>query len=207
MRRMVKVDAPKDLLAAVDVPDPLEGITLAKGSYATLESLVSLGLDAVNTAAPALPGGAFFVGGLSLLTGLLLKRPGEDKRVFAEKKDSYNAGIEEGKRLVLEALPLKAERDNQHTKKHDDEQERDDRLLRRSTPPRDIRKRCERTDNDVESGHEHGEQIHYELLDTARQVTEEPERASALGSDTGRCLDDGARPLILCCFRDPRSSR
>ena len=57
-----------------------------------------------NTAAPALPGGAFLVGGLSLLTGLMLKRPGEDKRVFAEKKDSYNAGIEEGKRLVLEAL-------------------------------------------------------------------------------------------------------
>jgi hypothetical protein len=38
------------------------------------------------------------------MTGLMLKRPGEDKRVFAEKKDSYNAGIEEGKRIVLEAL-------------------------------------------------------------------------------------------------------
>jgi hypothetical protein len=34
----------------------------------------------------------------------MLKRPGEDKRVFAEKKDFYNAGIEEGKRLVLEAI-------------------------------------------------------------------------------------------------------
>jgi hypothetical protein len=76
----------------------------AEGRYATLESLVNLGLDAANTAAPALPGGAFLVGGLSLLTGLMLKRPGEDKRVFAEKKDSYNAGIEEGKRIVLEAL-------------------------------------------------------------------------------------------------------
>lgn len=51
---------------------------------------------------PALPGGAFLVGGLSLLTGLMLKRPGEDRRVFAEKKDSYNAGFEEGKRVVLE---------------------------------------------------------------------------------------------------------
>ena len=71
-----------------------------------LESLVNLGLDAANTAAPALPGGAFLVGGLSLLTGLLLKRPGEDKRVFAEEKDSYNAGIEEGKRLVREAFRL-----------------------------------------------------------------------------------------------------
>ena len=34
----------------------------------------------------------------------MLKLPSEDKRVFAEKKDSHNAGIEEGKRLVLEAL-------------------------------------------------------------------------------------------------------
>ena len=30
MRRMGKVDAPKDFLAAVDVPDPAEGITLAE---------------------------------------------------------------------------------------------------------------------------------------------------------------------------------
>jgi hypothetical protein len=33
----------------------------------------------------------------------MLKLPSEDKRVFAEKKDSHNAGIEEGKWLVLEA--------------------------------------------------------------------------------------------------------
>lgn len=82
----------------------------AEGRYANLVSLVNLGLDAANTAAPALPGGAFIVGGLSLLTGLMLKRSGEDKRVFAEKKDSYNAGIEEGKRLVLEALRPNSER-------------------------------------------------------------------------------------------------
>ena len=72
--------------------------------HAAHESLVNLGLDAANTAAPALPGGAFIVGRLSLLTDLMLKLPSEDKRVFAEKKDSHNAGIEEGKRLVLEAL-------------------------------------------------------------------------------------------------------
>ena len=30
MRRMVKVDAPKQLLSAVNVPDPAEGITLAE---------------------------------------------------------------------------------------------------------------------------------------------------------------------------------
>ncbi len=131
LRHLVKVDAPRDLLTAVDTPDPAEGITLAEaeavwtdwtawvndrstrfrravddaeGRYAALESLVNLGLDAANTAAPAIPGGAFLVGGLSLLTGLLLKRPGEDKRVFAEKKNSYNAGLEEGKRVVLDAI-------------------------------------------------------------------------------------------------------
>jgi hypothetical protein len=63
-------------------------------------------VNAANTAAPALPGGAFIVGGLSLLTGLMPKRPGEDRRVFAEKKDSYSAGIEEGKRIVLSAVDL-----------------------------------------------------------------------------------------------------
>jgi len=76
----------------------------AEGRDAALESLVNLGLDAANTEAPALPGGAFIVGGLSLLNGLMLKLPSEDERVVAEKKDSYNAGIEEGKRIVLEAL-------------------------------------------------------------------------------------------------------
>ena len=146
MRRMVKVDAPKDLLAAVDMPEPAEGITLAEadavwadwtawvnerstrfrravddaeGRYATLESLVNLGLDAANTAAPALPGGAFLVGGLSLLTGLMLKRPGEDKRVFAEKKESYNAGIEEGKRIVLSAVDSGKQADTRHNQHRD----------------------------------------------------------------------------------------
>ena len=75
----------------------------ARARHAAHESLVILGLDAANTAALALPGGAFIVGGLSLLNDLMLKLPSEDERVVAEKKDSYNAGIEEGKWLVLEA--------------------------------------------------------------------------------------------------------
>ena len=76
----------------------------ARARHAAHESLVNLGLDAANTAALARPGGAFIVGGLSLLNGLMLKLSSEDERVVAEKKDSHNAGIEEGKRLVLEAL-------------------------------------------------------------------------------------------------------
>ncbi len=82
----------------------------AQGRYATLESFANRVLDAANTAAPVIPRGAFLVGGLSLLTGQMLKRPGEDKRVFAEQKDSYDAGIEEGKRVVLETVHFPSQR-------------------------------------------------------------------------------------------------
>ena len=87
--------------------------------HAAHESLVNLGLDAANTAALALPGGAFIVGGLSLLNGLMLKLPSEDKRVFAEKKDSHNAGIEEGKWLVLSAVDLGKQAETQHNQHRD----------------------------------------------------------------------------------------
>jgi hypothetical protein len=70
--------------------------------HARLASVVDMGVAAVNEVAPAIPGGAFLIGGLSLLTGIFLKRPGEDKRVAQEKEDSYNAGIELGKSIVKE---------------------------------------------------------------------------------------------------------
>lgn len=74
----------------------------ANERHAVLASVVDLGVATVNEVAPTLPGGAFLVGGLSLLTGIFLKRPGEDKRVAAEKEDSYNAGIELGKKIAEE---------------------------------------------------------------------------------------------------------
>jgi hypothetical protein len=74
----------------------------ANERHAVLASVVDLGIATVNEVAPTLPGGAFLVGGLSLLTGLFLKRPGEDKRVAKEKEDSYNAGIELGKKIAEE---------------------------------------------------------------------------------------------------------
>lgn len=127
IRSQLVVKAPKDVLEVVD----LETMTLADAEaayedwahwvdtrtrqfqravadaedrYARIEALIDLGLSAAEQGGASLPGGAFLVGGLSLLTGLVLKRPGEDKRVSKEKEDSYNAGIEAGKKAVLEAL-------------------------------------------------------------------------------------------------------
>ena len=127
IRSQLVVKAPKDVLEVVD----LETMTLADADaayedwanwvdtrtrqfqravadaedrYARIEALIDLGLSAAEQGGASLPGGAFLVGGLSLLTGLVLKRPGEDKRVSKEKEESYNAGIEAGKRAVLEAL-------------------------------------------------------------------------------------------------------
>lgn len=127
LRSQLVVKAPKDVLEVVD----LERMTLADADaayedwanwvdtrtrqfqravadaedrYARIEALIDLGLSAAEQGGASIPGGAFLVGGLSLLTGLVLKRPGEDKRVSQEKEDSYNAGIEAGKKAVLEAL-------------------------------------------------------------------------------------------------------
>jgi len=79
-------------------------ISDAQERHAVLASVVDLGVVAVNEVAPTLPGGAFLVGGLSLLTGLFLKRPGEDKRVAKEKEDSYNAGMKKAEQLVVDLV-------------------------------------------------------------------------------------------------------
>ena len=47
---------------------------------AMLLSFVDMGVQAASGPLSTLPGGAFLVGGLSLLTGLFLKRPGDKKR-------------------------------------------------------------------------------------------------------------------------------
>jgi hypothetical protein len=128
LRSQIKVKAPSDVLVAVDVDEPMtlaeaeaawedwaqwvdtrtrqfqRAINDAEDRYARIEALLDLGLAAANEGAGQIPGGAFLVGGLSLLTGLVLKRPGEDKRVGKEKEDSYNAGLEEGKRLIMAAI-------------------------------------------------------------------------------------------------------
>jgi hypothetical protein len=124
IRSQLKVKAPSDMLAAIDVEEPLtldeaeaawedwsawvdsrtrayqRAVADAEDRYARIEALIDLGLTAAEQGGASLPGGAFLVGGLSLLTGLVLKRPGEDKRVASEKEDSYNAGLAKGKALA-----------------------------------------------------------------------------------------------------------
>jgi hypothetical protein len=124
LRSQLVVKAPGDMLAAIDVEEPLtldeaeaawedwtawvdsrtrayqRAVADAEDRYARIESLIDLGIAAGTEAAGGIPGGAFLVGGLSLLTGLVLKRPGEDSRVAKEKEDSYNAGLAKGKALA-----------------------------------------------------------------------------------------------------------
>jgi hypothetical protein len=87
----------------------------ANERHAVLASVVDLGIATVNEVAPTLPGGAFLVGGLSLLTGIFLKRPGEDKRVAKEKEDSYNAGIEKAKETIITMIETAKEKDGPKT--------------------------------------------------------------------------------------------
>jgi hypothetical protein len=89
----------------------MASIEVSQERHAVLASVVDLGVATVNEVAPSLPGGAFLVGGLSLLTGLFLKRPGEDKRVAKEKEDSYNAGIAKAKETILTMIESAKEKD------------------------------------------------------------------------------------------------
>lgn len=75
--------------------------------YEILGFLTSLTDVGIEFGKGAIPGGAL---GLSLLTGLgglFLKGPGTAK----EKRDSYNKGIEEGKRLAESALATLSKND------------------------------------------------------------------------------------------------
>ena len=64
-----------------------------------IKSLTDTGLTMLGDATATVPGGAFISTGLALVGGLLLKRPGENKKVQKEKEASYRAGIEEGEKL------------------------------------------------------------------------------------------------------------
>ena len=110
----IKVKAPVEVqnatgvgpvVSLTDAPDVLERYIHAgtkfseniDGGYRWLGFLTSLGNVAIEHSGSAIPGGAI---GLALVTGLgglFLKGPGTGK----EKNDSYNAGLEQGKRLAL----------------------------------------------------------------------------------------------------------
>lgn len=75
--------------------------------YDFISSMLNTGLGVIQGAAPSFPGGALILSLIAGGGGLLMKRPGEDKRVAAEKEDSYNAGIEVGKKIAEEIMKVK----------------------------------------------------------------------------------------------------
>ena len=77
----------------------------AQERHARLSAVVDMGVAAATEVAPTLPGGAFLIGGLSLLTGLFIRRPGDADKMAKEKRDSYNKGIEVGASLALKTPP------------------------------------------------------------------------------------------------------
>lgn len=74
----------------------LQSVEDAQERYELLRSLTDLGYGALQQEVSSLPGGALLVSALSLVTGIFMKRPGEDSRVAKEKRDSYNKGLEVG---------------------------------------------------------------------------------------------------------------
>tara|TARA_R110001632_G_scaffold127001_1_gene240750 strand:- start:40 stop:558 length:519 start_codon:yes stop_codon:yes gene_type:complete len=135
LQDFIKVDVPEDVQLVTDAPvqisladaqfiwDEWEGfvdrntneLAIAIGDaeqrYQTLSNVTSMGIEALTVQAGQIPGGAILVTGLSLLTGLFLKKPGTDKVVAGEKENSYNAGIESGKKLAIELMTVKEDAD------------------------------------------------------------------------------------------------
>jgi len=81
-----------------------ENIKDAQSRVAMIKNVTSMGLSTLEGVSSQFPGGALIFSGLSLLTGLFLKRPGEDKAVEKEKEKSYNAGLEKAKNLLLDNI-------------------------------------------------------------------------------------------------------
>ena len=124
LQKMVHFDVPGDVQTAISVdPNPSlsdadyvwnrwqswvqlnseqlsRGIENSKERVSMIESVTAMGIGALGEVSNSFPGGALLFSGLSLATGLYLKRPKEDKVVAKEKESSYNAGIEKGKEIA-----------------------------------------------------------------------------------------------------------
>jgi len=74
----------------------------ANQRYAFVSSLIDMGLGAASSFAPAFPGGAIVLSLLTGAAGVMVKKPGTDAVIAKEKEDSYNAGIELGKKIAEE---------------------------------------------------------------------------------------------------------
>lgn len=69
-----------------------------------VQSMANTGLGAAESALGGIPFGGFAVGGLGLLGGLFFEKPGTQKKEAKEKESSYNAGMEQGKRIAEEIV-------------------------------------------------------------------------------------------------------
>lgn len=73
-------------------------------------ALGNWGLEAAEGPLSALPGGAAGFALLTGLGGLFLRKPGTDKQVQKEKESSYNRGLQDAEKLLMERLLVTGER-------------------------------------------------------------------------------------------------
>ena len=135
LQDLIKFDVPADVQVATDSPERAsladaqflwsewqsfvdrgsnelaKAVGDANERYEALSNLTNMGIEALTDQAGQFPGGALLVTGLSVLTGLFLKKPGTDKVVAGEKENSYNAGIDAGKKIAIELMSAKEEAD------------------------------------------------------------------------------------------------
>jgi len=69
-----------------------------------VQAMANTGLGAAEAALGGVPFGGFAVGGLGLLAGLFFEKPGTRNKEAKEKESSYNAGMEQGKRIAEEIV-------------------------------------------------------------------------------------------------------
>lgn len=125
---LIKVNKPRDVAAAVDSPVTTTlpqarsdwqkwsayveanseqfASALAGGEAKAefLRNIIDMGQQAAAPFLGTLPGGAFLMSVFAGLGGLLTTKPGTAKVISKEKQASYNAGLEEGKRIALAGL-------------------------------------------------------------------------------------------------------
>jgi hypothetical protein len=126
---LIQVEVPRDVAKAIGTPSSIklsqsdqawedwtayvekgsrqfsDNIADANYTFGVIQAFAQTGIEAGSTAALGLgPGGALIGTLLAFGGGLMLKKPGTDTTVRKEKEDSYNKGVEIGKRLAEEAL-------------------------------------------------------------------------------------------------------
>ena len=124
LQKIVKFEVPKGVQNAIDSSDKesiqnseyvwsqwqgwvennsetlARNIDESKSRVAMIENIIGMGMGALGDASGSFPGGALLFSGLTMATGLFMKRPGESKVLAKEKEKSYNAGMAKGSELL-----------------------------------------------------------------------------------------------------------